>query len=176
MKPKLQIKLQRFGIAFTKEQRDSMSSDVKTVLRNLYNNRHQNYDKTHTFKDFTRTRGWVVLARNRDTGVLRAEVEYSFNMGWSSTEARVYRPSVNYDVNKTRDGKFSKTDYNRACGKYAAGLQKRISEYQEKYPRENVFLARIGSKNCPIKIDWAKFHSIKNKRSSQYRNLAFKLR
>lgn len=169
------IKIKNFVSAFTQEQIDSMSPESKKVVGMLYNRRHRLLTPKFRAKDMTRTRSWVILRRNLKTGVIEGEVELSFNMGWSSTEARVYRPYL--DARFRCDSEFTKAEYNKACSEYVAAFNNRINVYRLKYKdTHEVFISRIGTKTCPIKINWQAFYSIESPNNYQWRNLKFKLR
>ena len=165
----------RFAEAFSKKQRAAMTSDERSRLRKQYNDEYDAFYKKHTRKDFTRERCWVILSRNLQTGEICGEVENSFSMGWSNDRVRVIRPYL--DARFQRDNKFTKAEYNAACAEYIANYEKRVREYNKAYGDNfDVFIARVGSKSCPISIDWDSFYSDKNKSKYDWRNLKFKLR
>ncbi|QIW90701.1 UNVERIFIED_ORG: hypothetical protein GCAPEGMB_00381 [Vibrio phage V07] len=169
----------KFAQAFSKEERAAMSPEVRNKLRAEYNARYQEYIDKHVNvyvrKDFRRERCWVILARCKKTGKITGEIENSFSMGWSKERVRVIRPYLGRVF--ASNERFSKADYNKACAEYIANYDKRVKELRERYSEtHDVFIARVGSKNCPIAIDWGTFYSTKNKRNFDWRNLKFKVK
>ncbi|AGN30369.1 hypothetical protein VPFG_00372 [Vibrio phage nt-1] len=168
-----------FAQAFSKEERAAMDPEERKRLRAIYNNKHANYVEEHvnvyTRKDFRRERCWVILARCKKTGKIMGEIENSFNMGWSTERVRVIRPYLSGSFAGTE--RFSKAAYNKACSDYIANYDKRVNELRKRYGKtHDVFIARVGSKNCPISIDWDSFYHNRNVSKFEWRNLKFKLR
>ncbi|ALP47095.1 hypothetical protein [Vibrio phage XZ1] len=167
----------KFVEAFSKEERAAMTIEERSRLRKIYNERYQEYvDKyinVFTRKDFRRERCWVILARCKKTGEIIGRIENSFSMGWSKERVRVIRPYLN--GNFTGDDRFSKAEYNKACAEYITHHEKQVKSLREAYKdTHDVFLSRVGSKNCPVSIDWDTYYNKKDKRNFEYRNLKFK--
>lgn len=108
-----------------------------------------------------KTKGWVLLGKNKRTGELIGEIENSFSLGLSSTYIRVY------------------TTYKwTTAQKVVVGLIKDAERLNEAKPDYEWFVARVGSKKCPIKINWDSFY--KRLKTGEYvqkyywRNLPFK--
>lgn len=174
------MKLLRFVHAFDRETRDKMSPDVRTDVRRLYNMRQAESVNVMSRSDYTRERCWVLLSRNKKTGEILGQTEESFGMRWSRTHVNVIRPYLSMtfskQFSKQRNQKFSRAAYNKACSEYINKRQKLLREQQRDTDTHERFYARVGSKNCPIKIDWRAWHNRQSNSSWDWRNLQFSLR
>lgn len=97
-------------------------------------------------------KGYIVLGKRTD-GRFVGLVEQSFSMGFSLTEVRVWR-----------DSGYSKGS--ETAEKYVAG-------YRKSYPTTEWNVYRVGSKECPVKIDWTSYHKGGKKSKYSWRNLKF---
>lgn len=98
-------------------------------------------------------KAYIVLG-NSTKGKLISPVENSFSIGFSSTEAMLFR-----------DNSYGK-GYDKA--------KRYLDSYRKVYPLANFKIYRVGSKNCPVKIDWKRYHSYGDKIPKyEYRNLKF---
>ena len=122
----------------------------------------------YQLKDFTKTRGYIILARNPTNGKFSGYCENSFSIGWTQTNVKVYRPYYGY----TKNG-LTQYQITEARESLVTHLQKDVANLQIKYPKYDVFMARIGTKKCPVKIDWNTFYTTKNKSKYDWRNLKF---
>ena len=119
--------------------------------------------------DFKRKRGFVILCRRPDNE-LRGCIECRPNNAskWSSTEVHVFTPYVRIDSRKrwiVQDRKEQQ--------KYLTSL---INQYKIKWPDGDFFISRVGSKKCPIKVDWNSYwiDSVRGKTKNASRmNLKF---
>ncbi|CAM0066472.1 hypothetical protein VPHF86_0307 [Vibrio phage F86] len=172
------MKLLRFAHAFDRETRDKMSPGVRSDVRRLYNMRHTESVNVMSRADYTRERCWVLLSRNKKTGEILGQTEESFSMRWSRTHVNVIRPYLNmkFSTQRSKQHKFSRADYNKACSDYINERQKLLREQARETDTYERFYARVGSKNCPIKIDWHAWHNRKGNSSWDWRNLQFSLR
>ncbi|CAL9996426.1 hypothetical protein VPHK567_0387 [Vibrio phage K567] len=169
----------RFATLYPKEVRESMTEEQRRAARIECNAKRDEFINAHIkvmrFEDYRRTRCWVILSRNLKTGQILGEIENSFNMAWSGERVRVIRPYL--DARFMKGKTFSRADYNAACAEYIAHYEKRVRAYNAKHSATHeIFIARVGSKNCPVAIDWTSFYNTKNKRNFDYRNLLFTLR
>lgn len=124
--------------------------------------------------DYVRERCWVLLARNKKTGEILGQTEESFSMKWSKTHVNVIRPYLLGKFRTHDDCTFTREQYNKACSDYIDERQRRLSELGS--DTHDLFYARVGSKNCPIKIDWESFYNRKSNSSWDRRNLKFTIR
>lgn len=115
----------------------------------------------YTKKDFSRIRGWILLRRLPD-GTIEGYVENSFSMSWSKTHVRVMRYNA-YGLGKN----FKLHDYR-------VGQAKTPIYYHEHTRKDlNVFVCRIGSKKCPVKINWWYYYHYGRRCKYEWRNLKF---
>lgn len=121
-------------------------------------------------KDFKRSRCYAVFMRNKETNELVGYVENSFSMGWDKTRVNIWRPYM-------WRGTYNRREVAKMRCELALNMQKCVKGLQEKYPDHDVFCTRVGSKNCPVKIDWMDHwtNTCRDKKSSKYnwRNLKF---
>jgi hypothetical protein len=110
-----------------------------------------------------RKKGWVILGRSKKTGKLIGRIENSFSMGFSKEFVRVY---------------YVETWYDDTAKKTVGFLLNTVAAYNQKHVSHDWFIARIGSKKCPIKINWNSFYG--RLKTGEYvkkyywRNLPFK--
>ena len=117
----------------------------------------------YTLKDFSRIRCWVLLCRMKD-GSIQGYTENSFSMGWSKTHVRVFRHS--YGLGK----EFTLAKYREKQSNNATHYYKRSKK------EERVFVARVGSKKCPIQINWWYYYHYGKRAKYEFRNLKFRMR
>lgn len=170
------MKLMRFTQVFDRETSKAMSPEARIAVRRLFNMRYDIAAKVMSRSDYTRERCWVLLSRNKKTGAILGQTEESFNMRWSSTHVNVIRPYLSMTFSKQRKQKFSRAEYNKACSDYINERQKLLREQARESDIYERFYARVGSKNCPIKIDWHAWHNRQGNSSWDWRNLQFSLR
>lgn len=105
-----------------------------------------------------REKAYIMLGKNAN-GIFVGQTEHSFSMGISRDHVRLFRPYTNTPHEKTQQ-------YN----------QERVSSLAQSYPKYKWHVYRVGSKNCPVKINWTEYHAIQksgNSRNADYRNLPF---
>lgn len=94
----------------------------------------------HHFKKEMKKSKYAILVKNKDTGDIQGVVENSFSMGRTYNYVRVWSHNdiyCSYYKSSPRDGK---------------GIQKWIDRMTKLEPNEEVFITRIGSKNCPVDV------------------------
>lgn len=99
---------------------------------------------------------YIILARNSE-GKIFGLTEGSFNIGMDESMVRVFRP-------------------NEWTPKEVQGL---LDKMQESKPYLDFFIARVGSKKCPVSIHWNDFYHLKNKgkiTKYEWRNLYFNIK
>ena len=82
------------------------------------------------------TKKYVILAKHKDGYV--GQAERSFKMVWSKTDVRI-------QCNKYR--------HHTTDAVWFARLQDSVKRLQKQYPKSDVFIARVGSNACPVKVD-----------------------
>jgi hypothetical protein len=118
--------------------------------------------------------GYIILGYNKERDEYVGYVEHSFSMGIDHNRVRVDRAfESNIMVKKLdKSARFIEHTYSKEA---ADKLNTRKS-----YPDYIFSVYRIGSKNCPVTIDWREVVDMKKKviKRSKYewRNLAFKVK
>lgn len=121
--------------------------------------------------------GYIVVGIEKaNPDNIQGYVEHSFSMGFSYSDVRVWRDfeyehSVKYSKVKNPSGNqtakfFATKDVKERCVK----LKKAHPDFDWKF-------YRIGTKHCPIAIDWERYHKLaKVKKLDKYsfRNLKFR--
>jgi hypothetical protein len=88
-------------------------------------------------------KGYIILCRRPD-GTLVAYAETSLSMYWSGDQVIVY---------KQRSTKYStKQEHFQMLLKHVAKIRKQNVDRFGK-DASNIFLTRVGSKRCPVKVD-----------------------
>ncbi len=105
-------------------------------------------------------KSYIIIGKYKDNGSYIGEVENSFSMGLSDLYVRVW------------SGNELNIDH----------LHEKVLRYNKEYKAYVWNVYRVGSKNCPVKINWDLYYQ-KMKESKQtkvnikkyfYRNLQFK--
>ena len=107
---------------------------------------------------------YIVLRKNKETGGLQAYAETSFGMYWSGRQAITYTFQPYQGWHKYRNCKQKHINNIDKLNKYLAEAQfLKIREHferiksREDLDKYEVFLTRVGSKNCPVKVDLTKY-------------------
>lgn len=113
-------------------------------------------------------KSYIILGRRKSDNKLFGYTENSFSMSTdSTTNVRVWRIGKHNSEGQTDN--YIKREY-----KYRLNDVKKLNK---KHPHIVWKLYRVGSKNCPVKIDWGSYHDVRKSDrrmiSSEYRNLAF---
>lgn len=116
-----------------------------------------------------RYRSWIILGRHKSTGKYVGIVEHSFSMGISNDRVRVEKEWEVLYFMKDESERREKTT------KSVKYWQKNIATYSKRYPQYEFKIYRVGTKNCPVKIDWTDYHNGK-KEKFERRNLIFTTR
>lgn len=122
-------------------------------------------------------KGYIVLGKHKTTGEIVGYVEHSFSMGFSSERVNLYTHEPNYNVGKTYLDKY----HAKSTMEYYYRINKKDSDkLNKKYPEYEFKVFRIGSKHCPVKIDWTERILMKRKLTKlekfNWRNPKFTLR
>jgi hypothetical protein len=116
-----------------------------------------------------REASYIILCKDQNRDLL-GETELSISLGLSKERVRVWRSSEYRYTAKNNKISNRQAAYNSLCKSF----DKRNKKYKGKL-KFKVF--RVGSKNCPVKIDWKEISFMnknKNKRSKfNWRNLPF---
>lgn len=154
---------------YTVSDWDSLSIETKRELRQTFSREHDAYNAatSYTNSDFNRRRSWVILRRSGDK--LYGLCENSFSMSWELNRVNVVRSYL------YKNGPFSLKEFRESGAKIADKLKADVLLYKSRHPDDDIFIARVGSKNCPIKVDW---RGIKASKVSKYdyRNLPFTIK
>jgi hypothetical protein len=106
---------------------------------------------------------YIILGKSRKTGEYVGYVEQSFTMGWARNRVRVWRTSS--------------SESHRSKKEVLSHMRQLIAEIEAKSSNSNydLFVYRVGSKNCPVKLNWAQFYKDggANASKSLWRNLLF---
>lgn len=128
--------------------------------------------KIVTKNDFPRIRSWIILARNKETGILYGEIEHSFSL-----ELSQYRVCVNRSYFGTFTDELPIKKYRQQNGERAHAWFKQHHILMKQNPTYEWFVARVGSKRCPVTIDWSHYYILKQQTSHlsafEHRNLPF---
>lgn len=111
------------------------------------------------------------MGKDKKSGNIYGYVEHSFSMGLSNTEVRSW-PVKSYNLEL--DTEFSRNDFaeQQKCQKQIIEMLERDKKTLSlKYKDIEFFIVRLNSKNCPVIIDWKKYHSSNNKYDR--RNVSF---
>lgn len=104
----------------------------------------------YTAKEFPKRRYYVVLLRNKKTGMLCAYDDTKTVL--SASHVMLFTTRIPYQA---KNGKFSIKEYRRPDG-YSGHEQatKTMKRLQEKGNADlyEMFVSRVGSKKCPIKV------------------------
>ena len=97
-------------------------------------------------------RAYALFYQDKETGQLIGETEHSFSMGESANEAR-----VECETRKVKElNKFSDIKFKTANEYKAYWFKKMCDDWNNENPKSayrKVFF-RVGTKDCPVKIDW----------------------
>ena len=102
----------------------------------------------------------IVIFSVDEYGAVRGYVENSFSMSFSDSHVRVFRHTRTVE---------KASDHNKYWQKEAASLQRR-------HTHTFVFMCRIGTKGCPLVIDWKNYYNLLKAGKLgkyDYRNLCF---
>lgn len=114
-------------------------------------------------------RAWIILGKHKSTGKYVGIVEHSFSMGLDSNRVRVEKEwEILYSMKNETERRKKTTD----SIKY---YQKDITKYTKNHPDYEFTLHRVGTKNCPVKIHWSRYHTEKKDKFNN-RNLVFTLK
>lgn len=116
-------------------------------------------------------KSYALMGKDKESGNIYGYVEHSFSMGLSNTEVRSW-PVKSYNLKL--DTEFSKNDFaeQQKCQKQIIEMLERDKKTLSlKYPNIEFFIVRLNSKDCPVVIDWKKYHSSTNKYDR--RNVSF---
>jgi hypothetical protein len=99
------------------------------------------------------------MGRHKRDKTYMGHVEHSFCLGTDKTRTRVYRLSEAPDT---------------PIKKYIQWYQDSVKSASKSYPEWTWKLYRVGSKNCPVKIDWGGWHDeLKDIGKFNWRNLKY---
>lgn len=128
-------------------------------------------------------KSYVTLRISKTTGEIEGLIEHSFSMGWSKERVRVDRTNESsvesFNSYWSKKQPFPKANSKAAVTLYYCHRSIR-RHYKKQNPGYDVKIFRVGSKNCPIKIDWREVVFM-HRKISQYskfnmRNLPFKIK
>ena len=116
-------------------------------------------------EEIMREKGYIILGRMKSDNTFVGYTEHSFSMGVDSTEhVRVWRSSK------------KRTLYSATAEEVVRSRMCDVKELNKKHPDIEWSLYRVGSKDCPVKIKWSRYHNLKkhkNLNKFDYRNLVF---
>lgn len=112
-------------------------------------------------------RAWIILGKHKVTGQYAGIVEHSISMGLDKNRVRVEKE---WEVIYYMKDESERRDKTNKSVKY---WQKNIGIYSKRYPDYEFKIFRVGTKNCPVKIDWGSYHLRKKKDKYESRNLVF---
>ena len=115
-------------------------------------------------------RAWIILGKHKVTGQYVGIVEHSFSMGLDKNRVRVEKEWEVLYFMKDESERRKKTNDS------VKHWQKNVSTYSKRYPDYEFNIFRVGTKNCPVKIDWGSYHLRKKKEKYENRNLGFTVR
>lgn len=122
-------------------------------------------------------KGYIVLGKHKTTNEIVGYVEHSFSMGFNPERVNV----ITYDSKKTV-GKVYLDKYHAksTMGYYYRIYKKDVNMLNKKFSEYEFKVFRIGSKHCPVKIDWTERILMKRKQMKTekfiWRNPKFTLR
>lgn len=115
---------------------------------------------------------YIILVKDKRTGVISGYVEHSFSMGLDPTRVNLNRVTeTNYG--KKGAERFVRTKGAQWCRKTVDRMNREHSNVEAKY-------FRVGSKNCPVIIDWREINQMAQRTMKydkyKWRNLPFKIK
>ena len=141
-------KITETAYPITREEFKLLSDEEKQVR--IAANKEYLASNHYTVNDFPKQRYYVVLAKCKETGVICGWNDAAPDKALSTSQVLIYKTPRsrfrNRDFRLKEYRKFDYTGHYNACH-YARNLFKRKGS--EKF---EIFVARVGSKNCPIKV------------------------
>lgn len=98
-----------------------------------------------------REKAYIIIGKKPD-GEYLGYVEYSFSMGYEAKWVKLWRLHKHFNI---------------------SDLQKMSRSTCKEHPKIQWVLYRVGSKNCPVKINWAYYHLEGKYKKFTRRNLHF---
>lgn len=120
--------------------------------------------------NFPKQRSYLILAEEIETGTLFGYCEESFSMGYYKDRVRLQRPRYS----RIRYGcLFSENDLKQYYRELVGNLQREVKKLNAINPTYRHFIARAGSKNCPVRVNWTEWYETRDKSKFNYRNIGF---
>ena len=156
-----------------KKLKETLPAEEVRKLRREYRDKvleHWDYHAIEPLK-FRRQRAWILLARDKATGEL-----FGYNPSGKSQFSRKYvklfrSQFSRYDVKGATGDKCHMQPYREYNRKQSHSLEIEAARLNKKHQKYEFFVARVGSKKCPVKVDWDERHA-----SRRDNNIEFKLR
>jgi hypothetical protein len=122
-------------------------------------------------KDFPKRRAYVILRRHKKTGIIEGLAEASFRMFWSKDLVCVYKPYFSGNGHKEMESYIVSLIFKDLPKNLDKNVKELSLECGEDY---EVFKARLGTKKCPIKANWAEYLNPKTRKAKG--NISFTIR
>lgn len=154
-----------------KELKKTLPAEEVKKLRQEYRKQCDEYwDSTAlTHHQIPKRRTWVLLARKSDGSII-AYYPNGINSVFSRKYVKLYQSCYSsYSIRGVRDGKFQMKNYREYNERLPKDLCNKRDAFQRKHPEYDFFVSRVGSKKCPIKINWKEFHEKNSKSSATFK-------
>ena len=119
--------------------------------------------KAHKPTCFTKAKCYILCRKHKYSGDIECLAELSFSMTWCKTHAKVYVP---YYFEHPTIGVMRTFEVSRYKRENADQMDQMVKRYS-KNPDFEYFKARVGSKKCPVKLNWVDYHT----NGTRYRNV-----